>query len=127
VRVALVSAAAAVALAALGYWPTVTQAGAAGVHAMLAAIAVCLVGGWVGTLPTVAFLNRPPCEHPTGVLAGLAARFGVTLGLAIAAVLTKAFANVPFLLWVGIGHLVILGVDVFSLTGLLRRAARDNA
>jgi hypothetical protein len=126
-RIVLVSTATAVALAAIGYWPTVAQAGAAGANAMLVAIAICLVGGWVGALPTVAYLNRPPREHPTGILAGLAARFGVTLGLAIAAVLTRAFSDVPLLLWVGIGQLVILGVDVFNLTGLVRRAARDGS
>jgi hypothetical protein len=126
-RVALMSTAAAVALAAIGYWPTVAQAGTAGVNAMLVGLAICLVGGWVGALPTVAYLSHPPREHPTGILAGLAVRFGVTLGLTIAAVLTRAFSDVPLLLWVGVGQLVILGVDVFSLTGLLRRAARDRS
>jgi hypothetical protein len=124
-RIALASTAAAAALGLVGYWPTVVQGGVGSVKAMVAGIAISLVGGWIGTIPTIAFLSRPPREHPMGILAGLGARFAVTLGLAIAAVVTGAFSNVPLLLWVGISQLVILGVDVFSLVGLLRQAARD--
>jgi CHASE2 domain-containing sensor protein len=110
-----VSTAAAATLALVGYWPTQVQAGAPGVSAMLAGIGIALVGGWAGSLPTVAYLPRKPREHAIGILIGLATRFGVTLGLAVAAWLTGVFPKTPLLLWVGIGQLVILAVDVPGL------------
>jgi hypothetical protein len=127
VRIAAVSTAAAVLLALIGYWPTAAQAGSAGVIAMLAGIGISLIGAWAGAAPTIAFLRRPPREHSTGILAGLGVRFAVTLGLAVALVVTGAFSNVPLLLWVGVAQLVILAVDVLGLAGVLKRAARDAA
>ena len=124
-RIALVSTAAAAALALIGYWPTKAQAGAPGVNAMLVGIGISLLGGWAGSLPTVAYLPRKPREHANGILLGLAARFAVTLGLAVAAWLTGVFPKAPLLLWVGIGQLVILAVDVPGLVALLKRAAKE--
>ena len=123
-RVALTSAAAAITLALIGYWPTVSHAGSAGVAAMLAGIGVSLAGGWIGSLATIAYLRKPPREHPNGILLGLVVRFAVTLALALAAWLAGPFERLPLLLWVGIAQLVILLVDVLGLVGLLKRAAR---
>jgi hypothetical protein len=126
VRIALISTAAAALLALVGYWPTAAQAGSAGVTAMLVGIGICLIGGWAGSLPTVAYLPRPPRDHANGILIGLAARFAVTLGLAIGAWLTGMFPKAPLLLWVGIAQLAILAVDVPGLVVLLKRAAKER-
>ena len=92
---------------------------------MLVGISISLLGGWAGTLPTIACINKPPREHAAGVLGGLGVRFAVTLGLAVAILLTGAFAKVPLLLWVAVSQLVILVVDVLGLAALLKRAAKD--
>ena len=126
-RVALASAATAAALIALGYWPTVTQAGSAGINAMLAGIGVALLGGWAGSAPTVAYLAKPAQQHPIGILIGLGVRFGVTIGLTLVVWLSGAFPRTPLLLWVGIAQLVVLAVDVVGLVGLLKRAAREES
>jgi len=126
VRIALISTATAALLALIGYWPTAARAGSTGVIAMLVGIGIALVGGWAGSLPTVAYLPRQPREHANGILIGLAARFGVTLGLAVGAWLTGVFPKAPLLLWVGIGQLAILAVDVPGLVVLLKRAAKER-
>lgn len=125
-RVAMMSAGVALLLALVGYWPTASHAGSAGVAAMLVGIGVSLVGGWTGSLATIAYLRKPPREHPNGILLGLAVRFAVTLALALAVWLGGPFQRLPLLLWVGIAQLVILLVDVLGLVGLLKRAARTT-
>jgi len=112
-------------LGAIGVAPTRAMAGAGGTAAMLAGLAAALAGSWAGLVPTLAYLHRPAQQHATGILGGLAVRFAVTIGLAVAVWLVGAVAEKPFLLWVGIGQLVVLGVDVWGLTGLLRKAAED--
>ena len=126
-RIALCAGATAAALALVGWWPTAARVGSAGVPAMLAAIAIALVGAWAGTAPAVWILNRPPQQHAAGLLTGLAVRFGVTIGLTLALWLTDAFAARPLLLWVGIAQFVILAVDVAGLSSILRRAAKEAA
>ena len=109
------------ALIAVGYWPTEAQAGAAGVRAMFVGVGIALAGSWAGSAPSIAYLNRPPQQHPIGILAGLAVRFGVTIGLSLAAWLADILPQTPLLLWIGIAQFVLLGVDVLGLIGLLKR------
>lgn len=124
-RIALTSTAVAAALAIIGYWPTSSQAGPAGVTAMLIGIGVSLIGAWAGAAPILVYLRKPAREHANGILLGLASRFAVTLGLALAACFVGEISRTPLLLWVGISQLVILMVDVIGLVALLKRAAKD--
>lgn len=126
-RLAGTSLATLVIVGVVGYLPTQSLAGVGGTAALLAGLAVALAGSWAGIIPTLTYLHRPPQQHAVGVLGGLAVRFAVTIGLAVAIWLTGAVAEKPFLLWVGIGQLIVLGVDVWGLTGLLRKAAEDAA
>jgi hypothetical protein len=123
VRVGGVSAGVAVLLAGAGYWPTQAVAGAEAVPAMLAAIGISLVGAWAGLIPTLAYLRKPPQEHPIGILGGLVVRFVVTVGAALALYLVGVLPERPLLLWVGLSQFILLGVDVFHLVGLLKAAA----
>lgn len=125
-RIALTSLAVAVAVTVVGYWPTSSLAGAAGVNAMLIGVGISLIGAWAGSAPTVAYLRKEPREHANGILMGLSVRFAVTIGLALAAYLVGDIARKPLLLWVGISQLVILLVDVLGLVSLLKTAARDS-
>ncbi|MEW6250191.1 MAG: hypothetical protein AB1716_06060 [Planctomycetota bacterium] len=123
-NIALRALLAAILLGALGYMPTMLQAGGAGLGGMLGGISIALVGSWAGSLPTALYLVRPPRQHPTGILAGLAVRFVVTIGLALGAWLTGIWPERPLLIWVGIAQFVLLAVDVLGLTALLKRAAK---
>lgn len=126
-RLVAVSTGAAVGLVLVGYWPTVALAGAAALAPMLVGIGIGLAGAWVGLIPPVLWLRNPPEDQPVGILMGLAARFGVTAGLAVAVWLTGALPERPLLLWAGLAHLVLLLVDVVGLTRLLRRAGEAGA
>ena len=126
-RLAGLSAATAVGLALVGCWPTAVQAGYAGVQAMLVGIGISLVGGWAGVVPTIAYLSKPPREHPTGILLGLGVRFGVTMVLMLAVWLSDVLPEAPLLLWIGVAQLVILAIDVYGLTNLLKRAAKETS
>ena len=119
------SSATGAALALIGYWPTDDQAGPAGVNAMLAGIAIALVGGWAGSAVTIGYLTKPPQQHSNGILLGLSVRFAVTVGLTLASWLSEMFPSIPLLLWIGMAQLVVLAVDVPGLVGLLKRAARE--
>lgn len=120
-RLGATSAAVAVGAGAVGAWPTASLAGGAGLVAMGVGLGVALAGAWIGIVPTLLWLRYPPQEYPTGIMAGLAARFGATAGLALAVWLPGRLAEQPLLLWVGLGHVLLLMVDVFGLTRLLRQ------
>jgi hypothetical protein len=124
-RLALTSLAVAAALALIGYWPTSSTAGSAGVTAMLVGIGVSLVGAWIGTAPVLAYLRKPPREHANGILLGLGTRFAATLGLALAACFVGDISRTPLLLWVAISQFVILMIDVVGMVSLLKRVAKD--
>ena len=123
----MISLATAVGLVLVGYWPTGRLAGLEGQVAMLLGVTVALLGAWAGSLPTVLYLRKAPQEHPTGILAGLGVRFGVTMALALAVWLSDAVTPRPLILWIGIAQFVILGVDVTGLIALLKQAAKENS
>jgi hypothetical protein len=110
-------------LAVLGYLPTAAAAGGSAVPAMLTGVAVAVFGGWAGTLASLVFINRPPVVQAWGVLGGLAARFAVTVTLAIAIGAGDVVARTPLMIWVAIAQLAILGVDTFGLIRLVRGGA----
>ncbi len=124
---ALVATATALGLCLLGYWPTVKLAGTTGVAAMLVGVGVALLGSWAGALPTVLYLRKPPREHATGILAGLAVRFAVTMALTMVMWLVELVPQKPLIWWIGIAQFVILGVDVLGLTALLKRATKEGS
>jgi hypothetical protein len=120
-RLLLFSLAGAAGTSLVGYWPTAAVAGAAGVHAMFAGIAVALLGGWVGLLPCFFVLRRDPRQQVNGILGGLGVRFAATLALAAAVFLTGVFAPRPLVLWVAIAQLAVLAVDTIGLVSLFKR------
>lgn len=104
------TALAAGALGLIGQWPTAALAGG-GAAAMWMGILIGLAGAVPGTVIPAVLRHRPPGDVAAGLLAGLAARFGVTLGLAVIVWAGGAFAVRPLWLWVGISHVVLLAVD----------------
>lgn len=119
-RLALVSLAVAVGLAAAGWLPTAALGGAEATNAMLFGIGVALIGGWAGLSVPVALLRHPPQAFAWGAIGGLGARFLVTLTLALVLRQSGTLAIKPFLIWVGLAQFVILAVDMLGLVRLVR-------
>lgn len=119
-RLALVSLAAALGMALVGWYPTTGLGGSDAGGAMLAGLGVALVGGWVGLSIPVAFLGGSARALAWGSIGGLAARFFVTLTLALAVRKLSALPVKPLMLWVGMAQFVILAVDMVGLVRTVR-------
>lgn len=106
-------------LAAIGYLPTRSAAGAEGVVAMLLACGASLVGSAVGAVPIA--LARTPEESLKRFTASMALRLLVVAVLAGAALWFLTPARRPFLLWLAISYLVLLVADTRFAQAVLRR------
>ena len=120
VRCAALSSLTAVLLAGVGWVPTMHMAGSAGLAAMGVAIAIALLGAWVGTLIPIICMSGDAYRFLGGVLGGLAARFGLTMTIALILRAMDVLPARPLLLWVGIAQVAILGVDTLVLLRLSR-------
>ena len=87
---------------------------------MALGIGIALLGAWLGSLPPLFFVHRPLHEFPTGILAGLLVRFVATLGVALGIWALDIVAGAAFLIWVGMGQIVILAVDTIGMIRLAR-------
>ena len=106
----------------LAWFPFARVAGGTGSVALLAAAAVTLVAGWVGTVPIL--LGLATGTTGVGVTGGAtAARFGATLVMALVVVLGTEVARQPFLLGLGVGYLVMLVVETKWTLRWLRAGA----
>ena len=120
IRCAVASALSALLLAAIGWFPTAHLAGSAGLAAMGVAIAISLVGAWVGSLIPILCMTGDAYRFLGGVLGGLAARFMLTMAIALVLRAMDLLPAKPLLLWVGIAQFAILGVDTMMLLRLSR-------
>jgi hypothetical protein len=114
------STAAAGALAAVGYYPTVRLAGEGSVSAMLAGCAITLVGSIAGGALLLFAKGRTGSTR--GILGSTGIRFGVVLALSVWALLSGWFARRPLLAWLAISYAALLVVD----TRLALRVARSS-
>lgn len=112
-------------IAGLGYFPTRQLVGEEGIPAMLAGIAVALVGAWIGTAPMVYALAFPPQQQITGLMGGLGLRFGATIALGAVVWLSAGLAQKPLLLWIGMTQMVLIAIDVAGMVPLLKRSAEE--
>lgn len=125
-RLALISAAAAVAAVLVGYLPTQRLAGPDGVGAMLLGVGIALLAALAGLVPPLLALRHGPRERLNGVLTGMAIRFMLTLALLLAALLSGRLPKMALALWVAIGYLVLLAVDTAGVLWLMKRAERAS-
>ena len=102
-----------VALAVLGYAPTRRLGGASALPAMVAGIVIGIVASAVGAVP-VALARRPGSQTAPlqGMLVSLAARFAAVVVLGLAVGLSGWFETRPLLLWIGLGYVAQLPLDV---------------
>lgn len=112
----------ALALVAVGFVPTMRNAGGQGVSAMLAGCAVSLIGSWAGAIPLV-FSGGGGAAHGANLaLASMAVRIFIVAILATAVALTREFALAPLLIWVGISYMGFLIADTWFTVRITREA-----
>lgn len=111
------AALAAVALVAVGWWPTRRLAGEGGLAALVAGCAIAWLGSAVGGLPVLMAdsLNRPTVA---AVLSASALRPVAVLAVAAAVALSGRLPVAPLLVWAALGHLVLLVIDTLYATGV---------
>jgi len=125
-RFLAVAALGAAGLGALGAPLTRAAAGDAGVPAMIFALAICWVAAAIGGLPLFAASRRAVEEgtaavQPTPALAAMGLRLGVVVVAAAAVALSGVVPRALFLLWTGIGYVVLLVVETWYAVGEVRR------
>jgi hypothetical protein len=100
-----------VALATLGYYPTLRIAGADAVSAMPAGIGISLLAACAGAVPISLSVAGDPRKAPQAILTATAVRFLVVLAVTASVVLSNWFDRATLALWVGISYLAMLAVD----------------
>ena len=125
-RLAGISIACGLVLAAVGYLPTVRMAGGIGVTGMWYGIAVSLVAGLVGALPVAHAISQSNANVPIAVLLGTAVRFLLTLMLVVTLVFSGLVDRVAFVTWVGVSYMVLLLVDTLASLSCVKTAQGAN-
>lgn len=126
-RLALLSIAAMLSVAAIGYLPTKALAGGAGLVSMCLGLGIALVGTLAGLVPPLLTAGLAPPHRQSGILGGMAVRFLLTIALLTAALLSGLWAQLPLAIWAAIGYIVLLCVDVAGLLWLNRRRTRVSS
>jgi hypothetical protein len=125
-RLAGIGAAVGVAVALIGFMPTRSTAGEAGVAAMLIGIAVSVVGAWPGLAVMLQALRVSPVEQVNRILGGLGVRFAVTVALAVAVAFSGLPAAKTAVFWVALAQLAVLAADTSYFVHLLKRYGRHH-
>jgi hypothetical protein len=101
------------ALALLGYAPTRRLGGEGALPAMFAGCAIGVLASAVGALPVMLARRRDAKTAPLqGMLVSMALRFATVVALGLSAGLSGWFATRPLLIWIALGYVAQLAVDV---------------
>ncbi len=125
VRLVLITVATAVALAAIGYFPIRAQAGPRGLVGLELGLGAALVAALAGLIPPLLGLRLGPRERTNAMLAGMALRFVLMLGLLLAAMFTGWADRLVVALSAVVAYLVLLVVDTAGLSWLSKRMTRS--
>lgn len=109
-----------VALAALGYVPTVRMAGSGAVSSMLAGCGVSWLAGCLGALPIARTASQRMDQAGQAILLGTAVRFGAVLLLVVPVVFSGLVDRKVFVIWVAVSYMLLLAIE----TPLAVRAVR---
>ncbi|HEV8578263.1 MAG TPA: hypothetical protein VGX68_04210 [Thermoanaerobaculia bacterium] len=108
------------ALVLLGTAPTRRLGGEDALPAMFAGCAIGVLASAVGALPVMLARRRGAKTAPLqSMLVSMALRFAAVLALGLSAGLSGWFATRPLLLWIGLGYIAQLALDVrYMVRGL---------
>ena len=116
----------ALAVTALGYFPTVRLRGGGGAAALAAGCGVSWIASCIGALPTAAALSSRPKQAATAVLASTLVRFVTVIVLVVPLVLSGWFDRTVLVLFVAVSYLMILLVDTLLAVRIIRRAEEQK-
>lgn len=116
----------ALAVAAIGYFPTVRIRGDEGAAALAAGCAVSWIASCIGALPTAAALAARPKQAGTAVLTSTMVRFVTALVLVVPLVLSGWFDKTVLVLFVAVSYLMMLMVDTLLAVRIIRRAEEQK-
>jgi hypothetical protein len=123
-RLALLSILTAVTLAAAGYFPTMTLAERGGIRGMYLGLGAALTAALAGLVPPLLAAGASPHGRLSGMLASMALRLLVMLGLLLMFLLSGWADKVVLAIWAVVGYIVLLTVDTVGLWWLTRRDSR---
>lgn len=101
-----------VAAALLGYVPTRRLGGDGALPAMGAGIAIGVIASALGALPILLARRSGAAPSPVQGLLSTAIRLAVLIVLGVSVALSGAFAARPLLVWIALGYVAQLALDV---------------
>jgi hypothetical protein len=100
----------------IGWRPTSARGGEPAVAAMILAQAVLLAASYASVVPaTRKMAGLPPSRRFALAFRAGAVRFAATLGLSVALVVAGAVPRQAFLVWVGMGYVVLTLAETVAL------------
>lgn len=103
----------AVAVGAIGWWPTRRLAGDDGIPALIAGCLIGFLSSALGGLPIALIRDRAPASRLVASMGAMGVRLLAVVVLGAATVLSGWFARVPLLLWIAASYAALLGVDAW--------------
>lgn len=122
-RFLVMVAAVAAGVGAVGVLPTLRLAGAGALPALLMGSAVAVAASAVGGV-AIAFAGSDPIRRPQAVMLATVLRLTTAIGLGLTAVASGRFAARPLVVWIAIGYVAQLAVDVRYAMRPMREAGR---
>ena len=118
--------AAALVVAAIGYFPTVRLRGGDGATALAVGCGVSWIASCIGALPTAAAFSARPKQATTAVLASTMIRFVTAIVLVVPLVLSGWFDRAVLVLFVAVSYLMMLLVDTLLAVRIIRQAEEQK-
>ncbi len=116
----------ALAVAALGYFPTMRLTSGGGAAALAVGCGVSWIASCVGAVPTATALSSRPTQAATAVLASTVVRFITAIVLVVPLVLSGWFDRKVLVLFVAVSYLMMLLVDTLLAVRIIRRAEKHG-
>jgi hypothetical protein len=108
-----------IAAALLGYVPTRRLGGGGALPAMAAGIAVGVIASAVGALPILLARRSGAAPSPVQGLLSTAIRLAALVVLGVSAALSGVFETRPLIVWIALGYVAQLALDVrYAVRGL---------
>lgn len=107
---------------AIGYAPTLSNWGAAGIRSMMVVGLTCLVASVAALIPVIIVAPRWPNQLGPAILAGSGVRLFVTIAVLACYQLLAHPHMSSFLFWATVFYLVVLAIDTSFGVVVIRRS-----
>lgn len=106
---------------AIGYGPTQSRWGEAGVRSMTAIGVICAIAAFIGALPMAVVARRWPVHIGQAALAGTGIRLLVTAGLGLSYQTLAKPHLASFLFWAVVFYMLLLAIETIFAVSFVRR------